>query len=96
MFEFEDDNVRQKYYRLVKAVHEKTDEIPCTKEDPDLYTESWADSSNLSAHKAAKLCDGCPVKDLCLDYAISNNETHGVWGGQTPRDRKKLRKQREQ
>ena len=28
----------------------------------------------------------------CLDYAISHNEEYGIWGGMTPRERRKQRK----
>jgi len=38
------------------------------------------------------LCDQCPVKKQCQDYAISTNEPDGIWGGLTRSDRDKIRK----
>jgi WhiB family redox-sensing transcriptional regulator len=38
------------------------------------------------------ICRRCPVRDSCLAYALENNETHGVWGGMTPQQRKDLRR----
>ncbi|WP_443029626.1 WhiB family transcriptional regulator [Spirillospora sp. NBC_01491] len=31
--------------------------------------------------KAKKICEGCPVRTDCLDYAVSRPEKHGTWGG---------------
>jgi predicted unusual protein kinase regulating ubiquinone biosynthesis (AarF/ABC1/UbiB family) len=33
----------------------------------------------------------CPVRQPCLDYAISNRITNGIWGGLTERERRTLR-----
>lgn len=39
-------------------------------------------SSNPDTIKKAKaICDECPVKRLCLETALSNEERFGVWGG---------------
>lgn len=40
---------------------------------------------------AAMLCDGCPVKTPCLDYAIEHHE-QGVWGGTHEDQRAKMRR----
>ena len=37
------------------------------------------------------VCARCPVRQPCLDYAISHGITHGVWGGLAERDRRALR-----
>jgi WhiB family redox-sensing transcriptional regulator len=44
-----------------------------------------------SAEPARQVCAGCPVRQPCLDYAISNRITHGIWGGLTERERRALR-----
>jgi WhiB family redox-sensing transcriptional regulator len=43
-----------------------------------------------SAGPARRVCAGCPVRQPCLDYAITNRITHGVWGGLTERERRAL------
>jgi len=44
-----------------------------------------------SAGAARQVCAACPVRQACLDYAISNRIVHGVWGGLTERERRALR-----
>ena len=44
-----------------------------------------------SAEPARQICAGCPVRQPCLDYALSHAIVHGIWGGLTERDRRPLR-----
>lgn len=39
---------------------------------------------------ALNICNSCPVKKECLDYAISYDMVHGIWGGTTPNQRRAL------
>ncbi len=43
---------------------------------------------------AKKICQGCVVIDECLEYALNNRIDHGVWGGQSERQRRKILKER--
>jgi WhiB family redox-sensing transcriptional regulator len=39
-------------------------------------------SSDYQEQKLAKeICDGCPVRQKCLQYALDNKEKDGIWGG---------------
>jgi WhiB family transcriptional regulator, redox-sensing transcriptional regulator len=44
-----------------------------------------------SAEPARRVCAQCPVRQPCLDYAVTNRIVHGVWGGLTERERRTLR-----
>jgi len=44
-----------------------------------------------SAGPARRVCAACPVRQACLDYAITNRIAYGVWGGLTERERRALR-----
>ena len=44
-----------------------------------------------SAGPARRICAACPVREPCLDYAITNRISHGIWGGLTERERRALR-----
>jgi WhiB family redox-sensing transcriptional regulator len=37
------------------------------------------------------VCADCPVRVECLNYALSNGERHGLWGGASPRQRIDMR-----
>jgi len=43
-----------------------------------------------SAGPARQVCAACPVRQACLDYAITNGIVHGIWGGLTGRERRAL------
>jgi WhiB family transcriptional regulator, redox-sensing transcriptional regulator len=41
---------------------------------------------------AQNFCKTCPVKRLCLEYAIQENILHGVWGGLPTNKRLRIRR----
>ncbi|HUP86173.1 MAG TPA: WhiB family transcriptional regulator [Acidimicrobiales bacterium] len=43
---------------------------------------------------ARQLCATCPVKEACLEYALRNRIDHGVWGGASERERRRILRQR--
>lgn len=51
--------------------------LPCT-EDPDLF---FAEDIVLE-QKARGLCRSCPVRQECLEGAVTRREYGGVWGGE--------------
>ena len=38
--------------------------------------------------EARALCAACPVAEECAQYAVDTNQTHGLWGGLTVRQRR--------
>lgn len=42
--------------------------------------------------RARAICAGCDVLDDCLAFAIETNQSNGVWGGQTPEERRRSRR----
>lgn len=48
--------------------------VPTGKQRLPKYTRS-------AAAKAKRFCNACPVRAECLDFAITNGEREGVWGG---------------
>jgi WhiB family redox-sensing transcriptional regulator len=40
------------------------------------------------------VCRGCVVREECLEYALSNGEKFGIWGGMSERERRRLRRAR--
>jgi WhiB family redox-sensing transcriptional regulator len=44
--------------------------------------------------RAKAICATCPVKQPCLDYAMRTREQHGIWGGLSESERKRIFEQR--
>lgn len=42
---------------------------------------------------ALAVCKTCPVSQECLNFALSNYERYGVWGGKSERKRRAIRKE---
>ncbi|MFJ1567927.1 WhiB family transcriptional regulator [Streptomyces erythrochromogenes] len=40
--------------------------------------------------QAKSLCGSCPVVEACLHHALATHEPHGVWGGLTAQERRRL------
>ena len=40
---------------------------------------------------ARLVCQACPVRQECLDYALDENIGYGMWGGLTPEERVQLK-----
>ena len=59
----------------------------CLTTDPDAF---FPDKG--AANKAALMvCADCPVRDACLNYAIQEHITIGIYGGTTAKQRKETR-----
>jgi WhiB family redox-sensing transcriptional regulator len=43
---------------------------------------------------ARRICADCPVRQSCLEYALANRIDHGVWGGCSERERRRILKRR--
>ena len=60
--------------------------------DPEVF-HPLADSDE-AADAAKAICRVCPVREPCLEHAITAREKYGVWGGLTERERRRLVRQR--
>lgn len=53
-------------------------------------------SDGLGVESAQHICEACSVRSECLEYALLNRIEHGVWGGASERERRRiLRRRRE-
>lgn len=57
----------------------------------DLDVDAFFPERGESSREAKEICAACPVRIECLNYALRNDERHGVWGGMTERERRRLR-----
>jgi WhiB family redox-sensing transcriptional regulator len=51
-------------------------------------------SDGVGVDRARKICNGCPVLGTCLEYALTERIEHGVWGGCSERERRRILKRR--
>lgn len=91
---FQSRLAREKWDELNDAIDEAPVRIPCRESDPDAWFPDEEKNSigGWRYSNPIKLCQQCPVKNLCLEFALVNDERQGLWGGMTPRDRAKLRR----
>lgn len=59
----------------------------CRGADPALWYPTRGDDDP----EAKAVCAGCPVREACLEYALSAKEEFGIWGGLTAFERQQLR-----
>ena len=60
----------------------------CSTVDPEIFFPEQGGSPK----EAKKICSQCPDRIPCRDFAFQHNIQHGVWGGLTSTDRRKLLK----
>ena len=68
------------------------DHARCRGVDPQVFHP--AEEDEVAADAAKAICEQCPVREACLEFAISAREKDGVWGGMTARERRRLVRQR--
>ena len=62
----------------------------CRDEPPGTFFPS----DGVGVEIARRICATCPVKGPCLEYALRNRIDHGVWGGCSERERRRIARQR--
>ena len=60
----------------------------CAQTDPEAFFPEKGGSTRDAKH----VCEACPVSGQCLDYAMTNDEKFGIWGGLSERERRRLRR----
>ena len=60
----------------------------------ELPPETFFPSDGVGVDAARRICADCPVKMECLEYAMANHIDHGVWGGTSERERRRMARQR--
>jgi hypothetical protein len=72
--------------------------VPETKRGPDWRDEGacagqpelFFDGTAAAEAQAKSVCLRCPVLDDCREWAITNREAYGTWGGMTERERRTI------
>ena len=62
----------------------------CRGLDPEIFYPP----SEEDAVAAKSVCGACAVRMPCLDFALTNREHDGIWGGATEKERRRIVRQR--
>jgi WhiB family redox-sensing transcriptional regulator len=62
------------------------DDAACQYTDPEAFFPEKGESVAM----AKRVCSRCPVRTPCLDYALETRQRHGVWGGLSEPERRRL------
>jgi WhiB family redox-sensing transcriptional regulator len=60
----------------------------------ELPPETFFPNDGVGVEIARRICAGCAVKEPCLEYALLNRIEHGVWGGASERERRRIARRR--
>ena len=74
--------------------------VECEQVPDVFFPEEWAargasqstNMYNMAIETARQICMRCPVIDKCLKVGMF--EDYGIWGGTTPKQRQKLKRER--
>ena len=61
----------------------------CVGQSPDVFFPS----DGVGVEVARKICHECLVQEVCLAYALGNRIKHGMWGGRSERQRRRMLRQ---
>ena len=58
----------------------------CAGTDPEVFFPH----DGIGVEIAKKICAGCSITEPCLGYALAHRIEHGVWGGCSERQRRRI------
>ncbi len=71
----------------------------CRDENPELFFPLGGENGHrrsgvnlLQEEEAKKVCNRCPVRVECREWALGSGEEFGVWGGLNENERRSLRR----
>jgi WhiB family redox-sensing transcriptional regulator len=89
-FAFSDKDAESAYLELMAAIR-RNDGVECASY-PDIFMPNDWEMGNRADDVLAKtVCNRCPVKNQCLEYAMVAEDELGTWGGLTQHERRQLR-----
>lgn len=63
----------------------------CAGEDPELhFPVGTTGPAVLQTALAKAVCQRCPVRERCLEWALETREPNGIWGGMDEAERRSL------
>lgn len=66
------------------------EDAACAGVNSDIFFPPVEDE--VVAETAKAICEQCPVREACLQYALATNQAAGVWGGLDAGERRRMRR----
>lgn len=60
----------------------------------ELPPDTFFPSDGVGVEVARRICATCSMQAPCLEYALRNRIDHGVWGGTSERERRRIARRR--
>jgi WhiB family redox-sensing transcriptional regulator len=60
----------------------------------DIPRATFFPDDSVGLKVAKRVCVNCPVRSECLHYALANRIEHGVWGGASEQERRRMLRRR--
>lgn len=79
------------YEALVRAI-QNNGGVECEQSPDAFFIETGDENTRFKVSVARKICSDCPVRLLCLDYALQAGEDQGIWGGLTANERRTIQR----
>lgn len=87
-------SVPQHHDRLVAMLNRvqtfNCEQAACRGMDPNVFHTERGESTK----EAKAICGRCPIRQECLEFALENYESFGIWGGLSERERRRIRRAR--
>lgn len=78
--------LRVGYSDLLKAIENEGGQVPCAQ-----FPDAFFPEMGRKVVDAKRLCQSCPIRLQCLDYALGADEEYGIWGGLDPKERGQIK-----
>ena len=90
LFQFGDKDQERSYLELMFAIREN-DGVECAQVPDIFFPDDWAVSKGTDIALAKQICERCPVKMKCFEYAMTAEDEQGIWAGTTQHERRQIR-----
>lgn len=60
----------------------------CVDQNPEWW---FVTPGDLRVLDAIRICKTCPIRERCLEYALTTDSAWGIWGGTTEKQRKQIK-----
>ena len=60
----------------------------------EIHPSVFFPSDGMGVEIAQRICAECTERTPCLEYALANHIDHGVWGGASERERRRIARSR--